>query len=212
MTAGGSALRVLEVPITFSDRTRGASKIGLLQLGAFGRRLMVLAGVWCRWEVRHALPPSRHGVRHRLYCLHRLVYGRGKFGGLSCRQFRSGHSFQLHAQLPMVVRSELGRLVTARLASIWAVPHRLPYGAFSPRRCFGNRNRCLGLGAETAILLAIASASIVNYLGSAFFVFPPASSRVSGAVRWRVSALGVTAISLEIGQRSQSQSRANRLR
>ena len=89
----------------------------------------------------------RDGARHRLYCLHRLVYGRGKSGDFSCRQFRSGHSFQLHAQLPMVVRSNSGRSATARLASIWAVPHRLPYGAFSPRRCFGNRNRCLGLGA-----------------------------------------------------------------
>jgi hypothetical protein len=27
MAAGGSALRVSEVPITFSDRTRGASKV-----------------------------------------------------------------------------------------------------------------------------------------------------------------------------------------
>jgi dolichol-phosphate mannosyltransferase len=50
-----------------------------------------------------------------------------------------------------------------------------------------------GWAPETAILLAIASAAIVNYLGSAFFVFPPASSRVSGAVRWRVAALGVLA-------------------
>jgi dolichol-phosphate mannosyltransferase len=50
-----------------------------------------------------------------------------------------------------------------------------------------------GWAPETAILLAIAFAAIVNYLGSAFFVFPPASSRVSGAVRWRVAALGVLA-------------------
>ena len=140
MAAGGRALRVSEVPITFSDRTRGASKIGLLQLAAFGWGCSVdgKCGTLCGRR--------RDGPLHRLYFLHRLVCGRGKSGGLSCRQFRSGHSFQLHAQLPMVVRSDSGRSATARLASIWAVPHRLPYGAFSPRRCFGNRNRCLGLG------------------------------------------------------------------
>jgi glycosyltransferase involved in cell wall biosynthesis len=147
MAAGGSALRVSEVPITFSDRTRGAAKIGFLQLAAlagadgsgWGCGFDGKCGTLCRRR--------RDGARHRLYCLHRPVYGRGKSGGLSCRQFRSGHSFQLHAQLLMVLRSDSGRSTMARLASIWAVPHRLPYGAFSPRRCFGNRNRCLGLGA-----------------------------------------------------------------
>ena len=44
MAIGGDALRVTEVPITFPDRVRGKSKFDLLQMAAFGRRLMVLAG------------------------------------------------------------------------------------------------------------------------------------------------------------------------
>lgn len=41
---GGDSLRLAEVPITFRDRLRGESKIGILQMFAFCRRLMVLAG------------------------------------------------------------------------------------------------------------------------------------------------------------------------
>jgi len=44
---------------------------------------------------------------------------------------------------------------------------------------------------STAILLAIASGTIVNYLGSAFFVFPAASHHVSPGTRWRIAALGI---------------------
>ena len=44
-----------------------------------------------------------------------------------------------------------------------------------------------------AILLAIASAAIVNYLGSAFFIFPSMTPSTSRSVRWRVLALGVLA-------------------
>jgi dolichol-phosphate mannosyltransferase len=44
---------------------------------------------------------------------------------------------------------------------------------------------------QTAILLGIAAAAIVNYFGSAFFVFPSASSRVSPSTQWRVLALAV---------------------
>ncbi len=46
---------------------------------------------------------------------------------------------------------------------------------------------------KAAILLAIASAAIVNYLGSAFFIFPPVNPSTSRSVRWRVLALGVLA-------------------
>lgn len=44
---------------------------------------------------------------------------------------------------------------------------------------------------QAAILLAITSAAIVNYLGSAFFIFPSVGPRVSHSIRWRVLALAV---------------------
>lgn len=194
MAAGGRALRVSEVPITFSDRTRGASKIGLLQLAAFGRRLMVLAG-----------GAVSMGSAARFAAVGAMGLGIDFIAFIAL--FTAGVSLAISHVASFV----LATLFNYTLNSQWSFaatrgarprPDWRQYGRFLTvcLMALFLRGGVLataidvwGWAPETAILLAIASATSVNYLGSAFFVFPPASSRVSGAVRWRVAALGVLA-------------------
>jgi dolichol-phosphate mannosyltransferase len=44
---------------------------------------------------------------------------------------------------------------------------------------------------ELAVVLGIAAGTVVNYLGGAFFVFPPAGTRISPSVRWRIASVAV---------------------
>ena len=47
-----------------------------------------------------------------------------------------------------------------------------------------------GLPPIAGILLGIAVATVITYLGDTFYVFPPAVKGVSGALRWRAAAVG----------------------
>ena len=42
-----------------------------------------------------------------------------------------------------------------------------------------------------AAFFGIATGALVNYLGSAFYVFPAVSQRISPSIRWRIAAVGV---------------------
>jgi dolichol-phosphate mannosyltransferase len=192
MAVGGDALRVTEVPITFPDRVRGKSKIDLLQIAAFGRRLMVLAG-----------GTVSLGTAARFATVGVL--------GVAVDFFAFTTLLAIGASLVLahVTSFGLATIFNYALNSRWSFAEWRNISPDSDWRRYARfLTVCLlalflrggilatavdgwGWSPKAAILLAIASAAIVNYLGSAFFIFPSAGPRVSHSIRWRVLALAV---------------------
>ena len=192
MAIGGDALRVTEVPITFPDRVRGKSKFDLLQMAAFGRRLMVLAG-----------GTVSLGTAARFATVGVL--------GMAVDFFAFTTLLAIGASLVLahVTSFGLATIFNYALNSRWSFAESRNISPDSDWRRYARfLTVCLlalflrggilatavdgwGWPPKAAILLAIASAAIVNYLGSTFFIFPSAGPRVSHSIRWRVLALAV---------------------
>ena len=192
MAAYGDEIRVSEVPIAFRDREHGTSKIGLKQLLQYGRRLMVLAGgavsantVW-RFAAVGALGVGvDFGIFHILTALsagllaahttsflcaaafNYLFNSRWSFadarGAAQEPEWRTFSRFFTVSLMALFLRGG----VIALAVGAWAWPR------------------------ELALVAGIAAGTVVNYLGGAFFVFPPAGSRISPSVRWRIAAVAV---------------------
>ena len=192
MAVGGDALRVSEVPITFPDRVRGKSKMDLLQMAAFGRRLMVLAG-----------GTVSLGTAARFATVGVL--------GMAVDFFAFTTLLAIGASLVLahVTSFVLATIFNYALNSRWSFAESRNISPDSDWRRYARfLTVCLlalflrggilatavdgwGWPPQAAILLAIASAAIVNYLGSTFFIFPSVDPRVSHSIRWRVLALAV---------------------
>ncbi|MGV1014057.1 MAG: glycosyltransferase family 39 protein [Methyloceanibacter sp.] len=192
MAAGGDGLRVTEVPIIFADRKRGTSKISLFQMAAFARRLMILAGgaVSMGTAARFAtVGVLGIGVDYIAFTL-LLAIGASLVAAHSA-------SFILATVFNYTLNSQWS-FSQSRHAS--AEPDWRQYARFLTvcLLAFFLRGGILatavdgwGWSPEAAILLAIAGAAIVNYVGSAFFVFPSLSASVSRSVRLRVLAVAI---------------------
>ena len=192
MAYGGDGLRVTEVPITFHDRVRGMSKIGLAQMAAYGRRLMVLAG-----------GAVSMGTAARFAIV-------GVLGvGVDFLAFMTLLAVGASLVLSHVVSFALATVFNYALNSRWSFAGSRAMSPESDWRLYLRFfTVCLlalflrggilatavdswGWPPQAAILLAIAAAAIVNYLGSAFFIFPSVGPRTSDSVRWRVRAIAV---------------------
>ena len=192
MAAGGDTLRVTEVPITFSDRVHGTSKIGFLQMVAYARRLMVLAGGAVSMETAARFATvGVLGLGVDLLAFHALVAaGLGIVGAHIA-------SFALATIFNYALNSRWAFAGSARIRSEPDWHRYLRFLAVCLLALF-LRGGVLaaavdvwGWPPELAILLGIATAAAVNYVGSAFFVFPSLNHLVSRSVRWRMAALGI---------------------
>jgi len=191
---GGGALRVTEVPIVFRDRIHGQSKIGMGQMVAYMRRLLVLAG--------GAISPggaarfAAVGMIGMLVDLaaFELFFGMGAalltahVGSFSvatvsnyCLNSRWAFAPSSGAERERT-REHYSRFLTVCLLAL-AIRGGVLAGATG----------LFALPPQIAILFAIGAAAIVSYLGSAFFVFPSVNPRVPQDIRWRVAAIGVVA-------------------
>jgi dolichol-phosphate mannosyltransferase len=192
MAAEGDDIRVSEVPIVFRDREHGTSKIGSKQLFQYGGRLMVLAG--------GAISASTIGKFATVGALGIAVdYTIFKVLSALGLSLLTAHvaSFLCAAAFNYALNS---RWSFASTRALLAEPEWATFGRF-----FGVSLMALFLrggvialamstwhwSKEWALLLGIGAGTIVNYLGSAFFVFPPAGSRISPSVRWRVASVAV---------------------
>jgi dolichol-phosphate mannosyltransferase len=188
--AGQGKFRVIEVPICFRDRTLGSSKLSFVHQWTYLQRLMVLAGgtVSIGTASRFAAV-GLFGVAVDALLFHWLM---SREVGLAVAHvtsffvaatvnysFNSKWSFRLH-HAGYLRWDQFGRFLTvgifallirggvlALLIDVWQVP------------------------ASLAIFPAIAVATMVNYLGSAFYVFPVGQNGPSLDLRWRVAAVGI---------------------
>ncbi|QJP15702.1 glycosyltransferase [Starkeya sp. ORNL1] len=189
---GGGWLRVKEVPIVFRDRIHGQSKIGMGQMVAYIRRLLVLAG-----GAVSVAGAARFAVVGLIGMLVDLIAFQTFFG--------------LGAPL---LTAHVGSFTIATISnyflnSRWAFRSSSGTGWVASREyytrfltvCFlalairggvlAGATAVFDLTPQIAILFAIGAAAIVSYLGYAFFVFPSANPRVPYDIRWRVAAIGV---------------------
>ncbi|HOX06237.1 MAG TPA: glycosyltransferase family 39 protein [Planctomycetota bacterium] len=192
LARGVDSLRVAEVPITFRDRSAGESKmrpgVGL----AYLQQLAGLAG--------GAVSP---GTAARFL----LAGAAGLVTDLLLFQLLLRAGWGLG---PSHVSSFVAAtLVNYVLNSRWAFAEAARSSGGSDLRRYAKflcvcllalflrgavlalLNEHLGWPAQAALLGAVAAAAVVNYLGSAYFVF--GSAQVSPALRWRMAALGVLA-------------------
>ena len=192
LMAGHGKLRVIEVPICFRDRIHGISKLSFSHKWTYVQRLVTLAGgtitmntasrfamvglfgvlidaLVFQWMVsRDAGLALAHIVSFLVavsvnYSLNSKWSFRQHHGG-SLQWYQFGR-FLTVGMFALLLRGG----VLALLVHVWHVPPSL------------------------AIFPAILATAIVNYLGSAFYVFPNQKNPPSLEKRWRVASIGVLA-------------------
>lgn len=197
LTRGEDQLRVLEVPITFIDRERGESKLGLRETLDYFRQLIALAG---------GSISTGHATRFA------VVGGAGMIVDFILFNLMLALSFGLVAA--HIVSFAVATFFNYTLNSRWAFAN-----AYCGNKLVGWQSYTKFLvvcllalfirGAmlsslvqdfhwppEAAIFLAIAGAASVNFIGTAFFVFPNSGFRATSSIRWRILALCVAAYML----------------
>ncbi|MCX7184940.1 MAG: glycosyltransferase family 39 protein [Nitrosospira sp.] len=193
--AGQGKLRVVEVPICFRDRTQGTSKLSFVHQWTYLQRLMILAGgtVSVGTASRFAAV-GLFGVVVDALLFHWLMSRETGLAVAHVSSFfvaaavnyslNSKWSFRPHHSGYLRWR-QFGRFLTVGIFALLlrgGVLALLVYGWHVP--------------ATLAIFPAIAATAAINYLGSAFYVFPVGQNPPSLDVRWRVAAVGVVAFTL----------------
>lgn len=193
--ASQGKLRVIEVPIRFTDRTLGESKLSFSHQWTYLQRLMTFAGGTVSFGtasrfaavglvgvavdalVFQLLMSNGTGLA-TAHIISFLVAASINYTLNSKWSFRPHHEGHLQWRqfsryLTVAVFALLMRGgVLALLIYNWHLPSFL------------------------AIFPAIAATAAINYLGSAFYVFPAEQNRPSSEVSWRVASFGIIAFSL----------------
>ena len=190
LVAGQGKIRAVEVPICFHDRTRGTSKLSFSHQWTYLQRLITLAGgtVSVSTASKFALVGLCGVIVDTLLFQILIVYETGlaqahivsffaaatvNYALNSKWSFREHHTgslrwdqfsrFLMVGMFALLLRGG----VLALLVYGWHVP------------------------AGLAIFPAIAATAVVNYLGSAFYVFPITNNPPSLDMRWRIASVGV---------------------
>ncbi len=190
LMANQGRIRVTEIPICFRDRTHGTSKLSLFHQQAYIQRLITLAGGTATLNTAGRFAAvGLLGVLIDAFVFHWMI---SREAGLALSHFVS---FFIAATVNYTFNSkwafrehhegylrwhQFGRFLTvgalalllrggvlAFLVYVWHLPPLL------------------------AIFPAIVTTAAVNYLGSAFYVFPNKKTPPSLEIRWRTAAIGI---------------------
>ncbi|MDX3926275.1 MAG: glycosyltransferase family 39 protein [Shinella sp.] len=188
---GGGALKVLEVPISFSDRIHGQSKIGKAQMVDYLRRLLVLAGgaISAGGAARFAAV-GFIGMFIDLLVFEALIFAGAELVAAHVASFCTAtvSNYFLNSRWAFAgwrVGRERAGEVYLRFLVVCFLALAIRGGVLAGTSSF------FDIPPQWGILFAIGAAAVVSYLGSAFFVFPSISPRVPYDIRWRVAAIGV---------------------
>ncbi|MGD9922101.1 MAG: glycosyltransferase family 39 protein [Pseudorhodoplanes sp.] len=189
---GGGALRVSVVPIVFPDRIHGESKIGKAQMMAYLRRLLVLAG-----GAVSASGAARFAAVGLIGMFVDLLMFEALFAASVplmiahvasfCAATVSNYFLNSRWAFAESWRADQGRTKHhyRRFLTVCLLALAIRGGVLVAA------SGIFGMQPQLAIFFAIGTAAIINYLGSAFFVFPSLNPRVPYDIRWRVTAIGV---------------------
>ena len=190
--AGGDTLTVSEIPISFSDRIRGTSKIGASQFAAYLKQL-----------VRFARGTSSASAIHRFamvgmagFVLDFLVVSAMRALGaditlahISGFCLATLFNYLAHAKWSFEDRGK-GNTRFARFMLLSAL-------ALAMRGGFIATASDLGLPFFLVVLMGIAGGGIVSYVGNEFYVFR-SGTVLSPATRWRLAAVAIAAYAVAL--------------
>lgn len=186
--AGGDDLRVSEVPISFSDRRQGTSKIGARQFVAYLKQLVRFSrGTTSSDAVNRFFLVGMVGFLLDLTAVSAMsALGAGMTAAhISGFCFATAFNYIGHARWSFEGRPrEKARIARFMLLSALALAMR---GGF-----IATAAGPLGLPFFWAVTAGIVGGSIVNYIGSEFYVFRN-SSFLSTTARWKMAAVGIVA-------------------
>lgn len=190
LVAGQGKLKVVEVPICFRDRTQGTSKLSFSHQWTYLQRLMTLAGgtVSVGTASRFAAVGLFGVVIDALLFQWLMSRGAGlalahiaSFFAAATVNYSLNSKWSFRAHHAGYLRwDQFSRFLTVGLLALLmrgGVLALLVYGWHVP--------------SALAIFPAIAATAAINYLGSAFYVFPVGQNPPSLDVRWRVASVGV---------------------
>ncbi len=193
LLGGDDDLRVKEMPICFRDRSRGRSKMNLRQVGTYLRRLAALAG---------GNATAGNAVRFAMVGLLGLAVDVGTFHGL----WNMGLGLSTSHMFSFFVATAVNYVFNSRWAFRASCGDRLAWGGYARfltvclmalflrGGVLALLVRQAGWPTKAALVTAIFVAAAVNYLGSAFFVFPHPVGRTS--IKWRIATIGLVAYTL----------------
>jgi len=193
LLGGDDHLRVKEMPICFRDRSRGRSKMTLRQVGTYLRRLAALAG---------GNATSGNAVRFAMVGLLGLGVDVGAFQTL----WNAGLGLSTSHMFSFLLATAVNYVLNSRWAFRASCADRLAWGGYARfltvcLMALFLRGGVLALlvqqagwPTKAALCSAIFVAAVVNYLGSAFFVFPHLGARTS--INWRIAAIGLVGYTL----------------
>ena len=190
LVAGQGKIKAIEVPICFRDRTRGTSKLSFSHQWTYLQRLITLAGGTASVSTasKFALVGLCGVIVDTLLFQILVVYETGlaqahilsffaaatvNYALNSKWSFREHHTGSLRWD-------QFSRFLIIGMYALLlrgGVLALLVYGWHLP--------------AGLAIFPAIAATAVVNYLGSAFYVFPITNNPPSLDMRWRVASVGI---------------------
>ena len=190
LMANHGKARIIEVPICFHDRTHGTSKLSFSHQRAYIQRLITLAGgtvtlntasrfaiiglfgvlidvIVFQWMISHGAGLAlAHFVSFFIAASVNYTFN----SKWAFRKYHAGylkwHQFGRFLTIGVLALLLRGGLL-ALLVYVWQIPPIL------------------------AIFPAIAVTAAVNYLGSAFYVFPIKKDLPSPEVHWRIAAIGI---------------------
>jgi dolichol-phosphate mannosyltransferase len=194
LAGGPRPLRVCEVPIQFKDRQHGESKLGSGVIISYLERLRALAGgsVSPHSALKFAMVGSLGLLLDLIFFMALIASGTGLIPAhllsfLVATVFN--YTFNARWSFADSASGEAGgtrgwrRYARFLIVALLALMLR---GAV-----LGTLVEVHGWSASLAIVLAAFAAAGVNYLGSAFYVFPLKDVTVRPETRWRVAAVGV---------------------
>lgn len=192
MVSGGSGWRVEEVPITFHDRKAGESKLCRGVVFCYLQQLLTLAGG--NLSVSSGLRFSLVGLLGVLLDFGVFHFLTRKGVGLGSAHFLSfliaaGANFLLNATWSFRKKDGPPIFLTARHYLAFMLVAAL--ALFLRGGVLASLSQMAGWPPQLALLAAIGAAAGVNYLGSAFFVFPRVDDGRPPEFRWRILAIGV---------------------
>lgn len=191
MAAAGDDMRVVEVPITFTDRTVGQSKIGGKQVLDYLSRLIVLAGgaLSLQTAAKFAAVGFAGMILDGLITQTALDHSAGIFLanvlGFGCatlfNYYLNSHwSFSSAEIQHNTTRDQLSRYILICMLALC-----LRGGIIA------TASEIWGIAKPAALWLGVITAAVVSYLGSAFYVFPAVEGSLARSIHWRVAACGI---------------------
>jgi dolichol-phosphate mannosyltransferase len=194
---GGDSLRVTEIPITFIDRERGTSKFGTSEIFTCLKQMLLLAGgtVSSGSALRFAAVGSMGVIVDYLIFSLLLSLNVGVIPSHMVSFFGATiFNFFLNARWAFAKTARLSSRPQWQLYAFFLIVCAL--ALFLRGAVLAVLTESAGWSPRIAIFFAIGSAAIVNFIGSAFFVFPPQIARTTATIRWRVFAICVVLYSL----------------